>query len=585
MIGRDFRAPGVYDQVRQRIDRTIRLGESGIPAFLGMAARGPLDTAQRVESYDQFKRLYGAPVPHGYLHDAVYGYFANGGTSCHVVRIAHRRGGVETAEVATRARLVLKDAHGRDALLIEAANEGAWGNQIEVEVREPPEKVQTYLTFDLEEGGSSATVKSARGFERGMLVRLHSSKGEHYAVLAKVESKVLYFAEGYAATERFRSSDLVNVEPVAFDVHIRELGRREVLRGLSLAPGSEFFPDRYTRTASELIRATVLPLDGPLSERMPAFGQAASLEGGLDGLDGITPDDFIGRDEGPGHRTGLASLVENEDIDLIALPDLMACAEHSSGFSSRREVEVVQEAVLTHCETLKDRFAILDTPPDYDVEKAIAWRLRFDSDFGAIYYPWIAVAGESGTRLLPPSGHVAGVYARCDKREGPHRAPANEVLQGAIYLERNLDEEMVGFLNGHQVNPIRVLPARGIRVWGTRTLSSRKEWRFVPVRRVFNALRRALYEGTQWVVFENNTPDLWRSLSTTVKHFLGGLWEKGYFAGETVEQAFYVKCDDETNPPDQVAAGALQAEIGVAPVRPAEFITFVLEQQLPSLPE
>ncbi len=578
MSRRDYRAPGVYTERNQRRRSPIRLGDTGVPVFLGLASRGPVDEPVAVSSFDNYTRTFGPRVEGSYLPEAVYGFFANGGKSCFIMRIAHRRG---RGEKATAAAFTVNDASGNPTLKIEAANEGTWGNDLEIAVELPEAKIQTYLTFDLDEGSTKATVKSARGFEKGTLVKISGGGKEHYAVLSDVRSKVLRFNDRDAVTEPFKSSDLIYVEPVEFVVTVRLGGQRERHTGLSFAPGSERYVERYIAKNSSLVVINVVESEAPIQDRLPVATPASRLTGGGDGLSSITPQDFIGLDQGPGYRAGLAALEENEEIDLIAVPDLVACIEIPTGFRGKRDIETVQEAVLEHCERLADRFAILDLPAGFDTEKAIAWRLQFDSAFGAIYHPWITVQTGEGNKVVPPSGHVAGVFSRCDRESGPHRAAANETVQEAITLQMSLEEEELGYLNAHQVNPIRILPSRGIRIWGARTLSSRKEWLHVPVRRVFNALRRSLYLGTQWVVFENNDQDLWRTVERQTKSFLQGLFDQGYFAGETAEDAFFVRCNAETNPTERIVAGELVAEIGVAPVRPAEFIIFKLEQQLP----
>lgn len=579
MNRRDHRAPGIYTERSSSRRNPISLGETGVPAFLGVATRGPVDVPVLVTSYDSYYKTFGPPVEHSYLPDAVYGFFSNGGRNCFVLRIAHRSG--PDGQRAAAAYLDVLDSSGQPTLRIEASSEGAWGNDVEVELQLPKSTVQTYLTFDAEKGQKHVKVKSARGFERGSLVKIYSGETAHYAVLSEVRSKLLRLRDDEALPVALKSSDLVYVEPVEFEVLVRMGGKRERLAGLSLAPTSERFPERFVSEQSDLVRVTVYPSDRPVAERLPVATPPGLLKGGADGLAGITPNDFIGMNDGPAYRVGLASLEANEEIDLLAVPDLMMCLDHSDGFKGKRDIETVQEAVLSHCEKMRDRLAILDVPPNMDPEKAMAWRLQFDSAFGAFYYPWVAAISKDAKRLVPPSGHIAGVFARSDREAGPHRAAANEVIQGAVHLQVALDEEQVGQLNAVQLNPIRVVPARGIRVWGARTTASRREWRYVPVRRVFNAVRRAIYHGTQWVAFENNDDDLWRTVTRQLKVFLQGLFDKGYFAGENPDQAFYIKCDAETNPPEGIAAGELVALIGIAPVRPAEYITFTLEQQLP----
>ena len=579
MAGRAYRAPGIYEGRRDAPPSSLALGESGIPAFLGLARRGPLEVPIRITSFDDFKHQFGRPVEGSYLSDALYGYFVNGGKVAHVIRIAHERG--DKGEIAQAASYTALDKSGNPSLIIEASNEGSWGNEIQIEIKAPEEKVQTYLTFDLEEGQNRAIVKSARGFERGTLVRIYDGTKEHYVTLTDVESKVLRWKDQEAAPFIFKSSDLTYIEPVEFDLFVREGSKREAFRSLSLAYSSERHPERLTGETSLLIKITVLEGLGPLADRIPVPVGPVRLSNGQDGLEYVTPADFIGMNEGPGHRYGLAALEESDDIDVIVAPDVVACAQWSDGFRGRRDIEAVQDAILRHCEMFMDRFAILDMPFGFDTEKALAWRLRYDSHFGAFYYPWINVETAQGLRLMPPSGHIAGVIARCDRAVGPHHVPANEVLQGVASLEYPIDEDVVGYLTHHQVNPIRTLPNRGVRIWGARTVSSRKQWRYISVRRVMNAVRRAVYLGTQWVVFEPNDPKLWKRIEGQLKYFLAGLYVQGYFAGESAEDAFWVKCDSETNPPERRAAGELIAEIGIAPVRPAEFLSFQLQQQLP----
>lgn len=579
MALRETRPPGVYRQRVEAAEGPITLGQTGVPAILGLATRGPLETPVCVRTYSEFSTIFGKPVPGSYLNEAVYGFFSNGGETCYVVRIAHKRG--KEGEVAKKASFTALDRAGNPTLLIEAANEGSWGNQIEAEIKIPDATVQTYLTFDVKEGDTKAVVKTARGFERGTLVRIYDGTREHYVTLTDVDSKVLRWGSVSPSPERFKSSDLTYIEPVEFDVFLREGGKREVFRSLSLAPGSERYPGRIVDKMSELIRITVVESEAPIAQRLPAAVGPVSLAGGLDGLSGVTPEDFIGMNEGPGYRCGLAALEENEEVDLIAVPDLVFCAEKSTGFKRKRDVEVVQEAVLSQCDRLKDRFAILDIPRNTNVDDAIAWRLRFDSNFGAFYYPWIGVPTKEGNRLIPPSCHIAGVYARCDSESGPHQAPANEIIQGAVFLQHRLEDEDIGYLNSYGVNPIRTVPSRGIRIWGARTVSSQPEWKFISVRRVVNALRRSIVAGTQWTVFESNDQRLWSKVERHLKSFFQELFERGYFAGKTPQDAFYVKCDEENNTPERREAGELITDIGVAPVRPAEYITFTLMQQLP----
>jgi phage tail sheath protein FI len=204
----------------------------------------------------------------------------------------------------------------------------------------------------------------------------------------------------------------------------------------------------------------------------------------------------------------------------------------------------------------------------------------YDSKFAALYYPWLKVFDPSSgeNTFVPPSGHVAGIWGRNDDTRGVHKAPANEVVRGALDLEVNLTKGEHDLLNPDGVNCIRSFPGQGIRIWGARTLSSDPEWRYVNVRRLFNYLEDSILSGTQWAVFEPNDNALWAKLRRSISAFLVMEWRKGALFGLTPAEAFYVKCDSETNPAEAIDLGQVTCQIGVAPVKPAEFVVFQLSQ-------
>jgi phage tail sheath protein FI len=245
------------------------------------------------------------------------------------------------------------------------------------------------------------------------------------------------------------------------------------------------------------------------------------------------------------------------------------------------EANRIHDAAVTLCERLQDRFVILDCPPLREIEEIVRWRRRVDSSYAAYYSPWVHVTRDDGQRVLvPPSGHVAGVFARCDREAGVHKAPANEVLKGISGVSLAFTETDQGILNSELVNCLRPCPGRGTRVWGARTCSSDQSWRYVNVRRLFIMLRRTFEHQTQWAVFEPNDAGTWSKLSRMGSVFLEDLYSKGYFAGASPEEAFFVKCDAETNTAESRDVGQLVVEVGVAPALPAEFIIFRVTQQL-----
>jgi phage tail sheath protein FI len=214
------------------------------------------------------------------------------------------------------------------------------------------------------------------------------------------------------------------------------------------------------------------------------------------------------------------------------------------------------------------------------------WRsdvAMYDSKFATMYYPWIEVANPLATNgdasiMVPPSGHMAGIWARTDETRGVWKAPANEVVRGALNVEKAITKAEQGILNPIGVNCIRPFGTNGIRVWGARTLSSDPSWVYINVRRLFNMIETSIMDGTQWVVFEPNDQTLWERVRRTITGFLLGLWREGALFGSSANEAFYVKCDAETNPSESIDLGRLVVEVGIAPVKPAEFVIFRISQ-------
>ena len=332
---------------------------------------------------------------------------------------------------------------------------------------------------------------------------------------------------------------------------------------------------------SKLIRLEELG-SAPL-ERKPPPGKLTLSGGGAVAAapSRLSADDYVGN---PADRTGFGGLETIDEVTMVAVPDLMAA--YQSGLLDLEGVQAVQLAMIAHCELMGDRMAIIDPPPGLNAQQIREWRVDkagYDSKYAALYWPWFKVFDPaSGQNIhVPPSGHMAGLWARTDGTRGVHKAPANDVVRGAISLETTITKSEHDLLNPVGINCIRAFPGRGIRVWGARTLSSDPAWRYVNVRRLFNFVEKSVLNGTQWVVFEPNDMDLWGRIKRTLNAFLYRVWLDGALFGSTPDQAYFVKCDDETNPSEVIEAGQVVCEIGIAPVKPAEFVVFRLAQ-LPS---
>ncbi|MGM1060501.1 phage tail sheath family protein [Saccharothrix sp. Mg75] len=292
----------------------------------------------------------------------------------------------------------------------------------------------------------------------------------------------------------------------------------------------------------------------------------------------VDANEYVGDPEA---RTGFGGLENVDEVTMVAVPDLMSA--YQRGMIDLEGVKTVQNAVIGHCERMGDRVALLDAPPGLSPQRVRTWRqdeANHDSRFATLYYPWIKVFDPATGRnsLVPPSGHVAGVWGRSDAERGVHKAPANEVIRGAVDLEVALSKSEQDLLNPVGVNCLRSFPGRGIRIWGARTLSSDPAWRYLNVRRLFNFLEESILIGTQWVVFEPNDDRLWAGIRRNITAFLTEQWRQGALFGRTPAEAFYVKCDRDNNPPESIDLGQVVCEIGVAPVKPAEFVVFRLAQ-------
>jgi phage tail sheath protein FI len=292
----------------------------------------------------------------------------------------------------------------------------------------------------------------------------------------------------------------------------------------------------------------------------------------------LSPDDYVGDSA---DRTGFGGLEAIDPITMVCVPDLMAA--YQKGMLDMEGLQAVQLAMIAHCELMGDRVAILDSPPGLNAQQIREWRVDkvgYDSKYATLYWPWVKVMDPSSGQniFVPPCGHIAGIWGRNDDTRGVHKAPANEVVRGAITLELNITKSEHDLLNPNGVNCIRAFPGRGIRIWGARTLSSDPAWRYVNIRRLFNYLEESILGGTQWAVFEPNDYALWAKMRRTISAFLVNEWRKGALFGLSPDQAFFVKCDDETNPSESIDAGMVVCQIGVAPVKPAEFVIFQLSQ-------
>ncbi len=575
----DLRPPGVYPTMAEPVISPLQVADIRTVGFVGMSQKGPIDQPTRINSWDEFVETYGYTSEH-YLSDSVEAFFRNGGVRCYVVRVAHsvRDGETPGPSHAASSERVIADDWNKPVLRFQARSEGRWGNNIWVGL-EHATGASALLTRDLDVGSGAAEISTSRGFEVGALVRIYDRDNEDFVVLTEVSERAIKWGNETPINRRHRAAAPTKLEVIEFDVQVALRDRREVFKGLQLSPLSRKYAPRVIASSSRLVKLEVLATKSPPPHNLPSPEPLSKIAGGRDGTELITPEDFVGYDHGPADRAGLLSFVEVDDVALLACPDAMVFVDRKAGPEGELKAQRIQDAMVDLCENLKDRFAVLDCPRSRDIEHVKRWRRRIDSSFCAFYWPWISMpAPEGATRELPPSGIMAGLYNLRDTQSGPHHAPANEPIMGAVDLSVRVTEDHLGLLNAEGINSFRI--SRGIRPWGARTASSDPDWRYVNVRRLFIMLRRSLETGMAWVPFEPNDQNTWGNVEDMVNAFLGKLFQRGMFSGGNPEDSFFVKCDEETNPSEVVSKGQLICNVGVAPVTPAEFIMIQVVQNL-----
>lgn len=575
-----YLSPDIYFEqiVRDERHRPLELAKLNTPAFIGVSERGPIQEPTRLTSWDAFQALFGEFTPNSYLAFSVFGFFNNGGKECYVTRVAHV-GDHDPSRNAERATTVLKDLYSRGTIQVDAVNEGTWGNRLKVQVGVPKRVHTTALVNDIPVGATRARVEVTKGFEKGSLVRLTDGREEAFVRVVEVGRREIAWEDPLPVSIPSRRA---TAESVEFKLTITGDDDFEIFDNLCMDPEhSRYFP-RVLNGNSKYIDVKDLRSATPAPYNHPQPMTEVVLEGGRDGTEWIDVEDYVGFNRGPGKRTGLQAYEEIEDIGLVCLPDLHNSAKTSRGFRSEDDVLAVQHAAVDLATKMRYVHVILDPPPSLTPVLVQEYREAFDSKRAALYYPWIKILdpwNDGATLTIPPCGHVAGIYAKMDDEIGLHKPPANEPMNDIISLERTIDKDTQDLLYPDAINCIRYFRGRGIRIWGSRTLSSDAQWRHVNVSRVFAMICKSIESGTQWAPFEPNGPELWKMLVRLVSTFLTDLWRKGYLLGEIPEKAFYVKCDEDTNPPEVRDAGEVICEIGVCIVRPLEFIVFRIGQR------
>ena len=606
----EYLAPGVYVEEVEIGAKPIEGISTSTAGFLGETERGP-EAPRLITGLEQFLRIYGGfswqterkTAANSYLPYAVEGFFANGGKRCFLARIVGKNSAAASLEVSGSAAThqprpepvrspatpegekykitgevleklkaegfpedVLSKLEGvkdkeftGEEKFLEAVRETIDDNRV---FGQRKAKIVEHAKTGSNPGpsrggnpGSSFAIRALGPGSWGNRIGVKIEKASLTEVNSQLFKLVVFYWKDAPPEPPVDPMDTGKMR----DPNRRQPTIQEDYDNLSPEPSSSDFYQKRINNLSSLIE-----VGGAATGEAPSAFGLALLEGGSDGQD-VTLAEYKGANAGPGQRTGLAAFTEIDEISIVCAPN---AGDH----------EGLDNALVEHCERLMDRFAVLQTKTSAGPVGQL--RPPTDSRYAAIYYPWIKIVDPvtGMQKLVPPAGHVAGIYARTDLERGVHKAPANEVVRGAVGVQFAIAKAEQDILNPRGVNCIRTFSGRGIRVWGARTMSSDPLWKYVNVRRLMLFIEESIEEGTQWVVFEPNSQGLWDRVRQTAADFLLRVWKDGALMGNTPEEAFFVKCDETTMTPNDIESGRLIVLIGVAPVRPAEFVIFRIAQ-------
>jgi uncharacterized protein len=543
----EYLSPGVYMEEVDKGPKPIEGVGTAMATFVGFTEKAEyvreidgvkvvenlLNKPQLVTNWSQFRERFGDFVPGAYLPHTVYGYFMNGGTRCYILSV----------RTFPKATTQLLNKQGKPVLTIRSRIAGTEGTNLRIRIRGAGGAAQAPAAKKGE--------KPAEGAETPPPAAEGGDAGTFDVFVEQARSN-----NEWKTVETFKE---LKFQEVAVD------GQKKV----EIA-----YPNNKFSKLVEILIAAENVTAGQLVPRDQE--QVLTIDKQL--LPPPTTDEFKGDVT---ERRGVEGLEVLDDVTMVCVPDLMTTMPGEK--LDMDMVKALQNMMIAHCERLGDRVAILDAPPNMTPQEIKNWRMNvagFDSSYAALYYPWIEVMDPITSKVIkiPPCGHIAGVWARSDNTRGVHKAPANEVVQGAVGLAYQTTKGEQDTLNPNGINCIRAFPGRGIRIWGARTLSSNPSWRYINVRRLFNYVEKSIENGTQWIVFEPNDRALWARVQRDVGNFLTIVWRDGALFGANPAEAFYVKCDDELNPPASRDLGRLVVEIGMAPVKPAEFVIFRISQ-------
>jgi phage tail sheath protein FI len=559
-----LQVPGIYVKPQEYRLNPLQIDKRCIAGFVGIAERGPLHKPVAISSFDEYLKIFGSFDTVSSLPFSVFSFFKCGGAECVIVRAANE-------DHAKRARLQAK-CTGGGKVLFEALSEGSWGNYIAARIWHEGDEIAKTGEVDTVEGKWIAS--SEEDVAVSDILRISLSGQQVFRNVVKKDGNKLYFDKPLKMLGKIENpAQDIKLEKAYVSISLSCKDQQENFLHLSMNPASDRYFISYVNERSRLCKVCAEETAGIIKPVYSAFASD-----GRDGVAEMTAGDFIGHYKGPEQFRGLGALESRDDLSLISVPDAAWLYSQPGMSEAAREKAVfaVHEAMVNQAERFSGRFAVLDVPNELDGIKILSWAKRFDSSCAAAYFPYIDIVDPKdstgvNTIRIPPSGAICGCIAVTDSEKGIFHAPANTLLHGAVGLANRIEDAEYEMLYPAGVNLLKYFPGRGIKIWGARTLSSDPNWRYINVRRTFSSICRSLKAGTQWAVFETNDKKLWKRVVRQVSGFLLDLWMQGYLAGSTAEQGFYVRCDEELNPPENIEQGILTFSVGLAITKPMEY--------------
>lgn len=570
----EYLSPGVYVEEFDSGSKPMEGVSTSTAGFIGLAEKGPIQgVPQLVTSAADFHRIYGGYLSENEFQDyrflayAVDHYFLNGGARCFIARVA-------PGDAACSVGYAPSEYDSK--LSFTAQNPGIWGDELRITLT-PSSKAKTQILEVIStNNGTKYVVKNGSGFLAGDVIAFSDGSSTQYNKVVSSRDNILQFEQDFdldVVDKQLLPSKVITTQEFALEVRYQDVV--EFYDNLSFNISSPNYVEKKTAKSDLIVARYNGKDDGELQSPFQILAGdemdvcQVGFSGGSNGsVTSLSAGDFIGTDKGAGQRTGIQAFLDNDMVSIMAMP----------GITDPN----AQLTLVAHCENAGSRFAVLDIPKDSKkVQDVLNHRNIFDSNYAALYHPWLTVFDPLDKKnvSIPPSGSMIGIYARSDNSRGVHKAPANEVVRGCVGLDCQFNTGEQDILNPKGVNLIRSFAGQGIRVWGARTASSDGSWKYINVRRLFIFIEESIKANTNWAVFEPNDEILWVRIQRSISVFLTNLWRDGSLAGSSPEESFFVNIGRDTMTQDDIDNGRLVCVIGVAPVKPAEFVIFRISQK------